>query len=46
MLVQVSEVASPYSKVETDVELTSDSAVTIKFAAAPSSGAYKVVVIG
>ena len=46
VLVQVSEVASPYSKVETDVDLTSDSAVTIKFAAAPSSGAYKVVVIG
>jgi hypothetical protein len=46
VLVQVSEVASPYSKVETDVELTSDSVVTIKFAAAPSSGAYKVVVIG
>ena len=46
VLVQVSEVASPYYKVETDVELTSDSAVTIKFAAAPSSGAYKVVVIG
>jgi hypothetical protein len=46
VLVQVSEVASPYSKVETDVELTSDSAVTIKFATAPSSGAYKVVVIG
>jgi hypothetical protein len=46
VLVQVSEVASPYSKVETDVELTSDSVVTIKFATAPSSGAYKVVVIG
>ena len=46
VLVQVSEVASPYAKVETDVELTSDSAVTIKFATAPSSGAYKVVVIG
>ena len=46
VLVQVSEVASPYAKVETDVELTSDSAVTIKFAIAPSSGAYKVVVIG
>ena len=46
VLVQVSEVASPYSKVETDVELTSDSAVTIRFATAPSSGAYKVVVIG
>ena len=46
VLVQVSEVASPYYKVETDVELTSDSAVTIRFATAPSSGAYKVVVIG
>ena len=46
VLVQVSEVVSPYAKVETDVELTSDSAVTIKFATAPSSGAYKVVVIG
>jgi hypothetical protein len=46
VLVQVSEVASPYSKVETDVDLTSDSVVTIKFATAPSSGAYKVVVVG
>jgi hypothetical protein len=46
VLVQVSEVASPYSKVETDVELTSDSVVTIKFATAPSSGAYKVIVVG
>lgn len=46
VLVQVSEVASPYAKVETDVELTSSSAVTIKFATAPSAGAYKVVVIG
>ncbi|NDB59458.1 hypothetical protein EB001_13555 [bacterium] len=46
VLVQVSETASPYAKVETDVELTSTSAVTIKFATAPSAGAYKVVVIG
>ena len=46
VLVQVSQAASPYAKVETDVELTSSSAVTIKFAVAPASGEYKVVVIG
>jgi len=44
--VQVSETASPYAKVETDVELTSSSTVTIKFATAPTAGAYKVVIIG
>ena len=46
VLVQVSETASPYAKVETDVELTSTSVATIKFAVAPSAGEYKVVVIG
>ena len=46
VMVQVSETASPYAKVETDVELTSASAVTIKFATAPSAGAYKVIVVG
>jgi len=46
VLVQVSETASPYAKVETDVELTSTSAAAIKFATAPSAGEYKVVVIG
>ena len=46
VLVQVSQAASPYAKVETDVELASASAVTIKFAVAPASGEYKVVVIG
>ena len=44
--VQVSETASPYAKVETDVELTSSSAVTIKFATAPAAGEYKVVIVG
>ena len=44
--VQVSETASPYAKVETDVELTSSSTVTVRFATAPSAGAYKVVIIG
>jgi hypothetical protein len=46
VLVQVSETASPYAKVETDVELTSASTATIRFAIAPSAGEYKVVVIG
>ena len=46
VMVQVSEVASPYAKVETDVELTSTSTITLRFATAPSAGAYKVVVIG
>lgn len=40
------EVASPYAQIEADVEHTSDSAVTIKFAVAPASGEYRVVVIG
>ena len=46
VMVQVSETASPYAKVETDVELTSSSTITLRFATAPSAGAYKVVVIG
>ena len=44
--VQVSETAAPYAKVETDVELTSSSTVTIKFAVAPAAGEYKVVIVG
>lgn len=40
------EVASPYAQIETDVEHTSDSVVTIKFAVAPTAGEYRVVVIG
>jgi hypothetical protein len=40
------EVASPYAQIEADVEHTSDSVVTIKFAVAPASGEYRVVVIG
>jgi len=46
VLVQISETASPFAKVETDVELTSTTVATIKFAVAPSAGEYKVVVIG
>jgi hypothetical protein len=40
------EVAAPYAQIEADVEHTSDSVVTIKFAVAPASGEYRVVVIG
>ncbi len=40
------EVAAPYAEVLTDVEHTSDSVVTIKFAVAPTAGEYRVVVIG
>jgi len=44
--VQIYEVASPYAAIEADVEHTSTSAITKKFASAPSAGAYRVVVIG
>ena len=40
------EVASPYAQIEADVEHTSDSVVTIRFAVAPAIGEYRVVVIG
>jgi hypothetical protein len=46
IVVSIYEVAAPYAQVEADVEHTSDSAVTIKFAVAPASGEYRVVVIG
>ena len=44
--VQVYDNASPYAQVEADVEHTSTTEVTIKFAAAPTSNQYRVVVIG
>lgn len=44
--VQVFDNASPYAQVEADVEHTSTSAVTIKFAVAPTTNQYRVVVIG
>lgn len=44
--VSVYETASPYSVVTTDLEYTSNSTVTIKFAVAPSAGEYRVVVVG
>lgn len=45
--VQVYDAASPYDTVEVDVERTSTSTCTIRFAAAPAVGvSYKVVIVG
>jgi hypothetical protein len=46
VVVQIYEVASPYAQVEADVEHTSTTAVTIKFAVAPSAGEFRVVITG
>lgn len=44
--VQIFEAASPYAQVEADVEHTSTNRVTIKFASAPGTGEYEVVIVG
>ena len=46
VIVQVYEVASPYAQVWPDVEMTSTSAVTVKFSSAPTTNQYRVVVTG
>ena len=46
VVTSIYEVAVPYAEIFADVEHTSDSDVTIKFAVAPASGEYRVVVIG
>ena len=46
VMVQVYETGSPYATVETDVERATSNTVTVKFAVAPSSSAYSVVVVG
>ena len=38
--------SSPYGEVEVDVDHTSANAVTLTFAAAPTAGAYRVVITG
>jgi hypothetical protein len=38
--------SSPYGEVEVDVDHTSTNAVTLTFAAAPTAGAYRVVITG
>jgi hypothetical protein len=44
--VTVYDAASPYAEVDADVEHTSTNTVTVKFATAPASGAYRAVVLG
>ena len=44
--VQIYQTGTPYAQVEADVEHTSDNTTTIKFAAAPSDGEYRVVIVG
>lgn len=44
--VNVFETAGSKALVETDVERTSINSITLKFAAAPASGAYRVVITG
>jgi hypothetical protein len=44
--VQVYEATSPFSQVVADVDHTSTSAVTVKFAVAPAQDEYRVVVVG
>jgi hypothetical protein len=46
VVVSIYEVAAPFAEILTDVEHTSDTSVTLKFAVAPASGEYRVVVIG
>ena len=46
IVVSIYEVASPYAEIFADVEHTSDSTATIRFAVAPTAGEYRVVVIG
>lgn len=44
--VQIFENNEVYSQVEADVEHTSTSAITVKFAEAPSANEYRVVIVG
>jgi hypothetical protein len=44
--VQIFEAASPYAQVEADVEHTDTNNVTIKFASAPATGEFEVVIVG
>lgn len=44
--VQIFQNNESYAQIEADVEHTSTSAVTIKFALAPNTGEYRVVVVG
>lgn len=44
--VTIRESASPFAQVFTDVEFTTVNTITIRFAQAPTSGQYRVIVVG
>lgn len=44
--VQVIRATTPWDTVECDVEMTSTTTITLRFASAPTAGEYRVVVIG
>jgi len=44
--VQVVRATTPWDTVECDVEMTSTTTITLRFASAPTAGEYRVVVIG
>ena len=44
--VQIFETNADYNQIEADVQHTSDSVVTVKFASAPNAGEYRVVIVG
>lgn len=46
LTIQVYDNSSPYAQIEADVEHTGNNTSTIKFATAPTSDQYRVVVIG
>jgi len=46
VVVQVYDNSSPYAQIEVDVDHTTVNTVTLTFAAAPTAGAYRVVITG
>lgn len=46
VVVLVYENSAPYSVVNTNIEITDDNTITVKFANAPTNNQYRVVVIG
>ena len=46
VVVLIRETGSPYAQVFTDVEMTTENKITVKFAKAPTSNQYTVTVVG
>ena len=46
VVVSIRETSSPYAQVYTDVEMTTENSITLRFAEAPSSNQYTVTVVG